>query len=141
MTDEDAPLEYFTEAELAAVAQLLIAMLRVDGQASEAEQDALRVFAKRVRVGVKPADGAPYRAAAGGDGQDGLALLAPHLDRAAASGVSKEDFLRAAAVITRQDAREAIYAALFDVSAADLIVGQEWDLLKLLVDAWNIEPV
>ena len=138
MTDEEAPLEYFTEAELAALAQLLIAMLRVDGQASDAEQEALRVFAKRVRVGARPADGTPYRAAAGDDGVDGLALLAPYLDRAAASGVSRDDFVRAAGVITRREAREAIYAALFDISAADLIVGQEWDLLKVLVDAWDV---
>jgi hypothetical protein len=141
MTDEDAPLEYFTEAELAALGELLIAMLRVDGQASDAEQAALRLFAKRVRLGARPSDAAPYRAQAGEDGIDGLTVLGPHLDRAAAKGVSREDFVRAAGAITRQEAREAIYAALFDVSAADVIVGQEWELLKVLVDAWNIEPV
>jgi hypothetical protein len=141
MTDEEAPLEYFTEAELTAVARMLIAMLRIDGRASEAEHDALAMFAKRVRVGERsPADG-PYRAKTADDGVDGVAILRPYLDRAAEQPVSREEFVRAAESIQNKEAREAIYAALYDISAADLIVGQEWELLKILMDTWKLEVV
>lgn len=139
MTDDEAPLEYFTDPELTAVARLLIAMLRIDGRASEAEHEALRMFAKRVRLGAPPTTDGPYRAPTGDDAGDGIAILQPYLDRAGDQPVSREEFLRAAQSITRKEAREAIYAALYDISAADLIVGQEWELLKVLVDHWDID--
>jgi len=132
MTDDEQPLEYFTDAELTALARMLIAMLRIDGQASEAEHEALAMFAKRVRLGERtkgdaPADGTP------------VGVLGSYLDRAAELPVSREEFIRASQTITDKATREAVYAALYDISAADLIVGQEWELLKILVDTWDLD--
>ena len=129
MADDEQPIVQFNDPELTALARLLSTMLRVDGQASDAENEALTMFAKRVRFGSQsaPAD------------QDGVALLCPYLDRAAALPVSRDEFIRAAKVIANPQARQAVYAALYDISAADVVVSQEWDLLKILVEVWNIE--
>ena len=137
MTDEEAPLEFFTDAELGALARMLVAMLRIDGHTSDAEHEALAMFAKRVRIGERTKDGGPYRETK--DGVDGVSILQPYIDKAGELPVSREEFLRAASVITNEETREAVYAALYDVSASDLIVGQEWELLKLLVDTWDLE--
>jgi uncharacterized tellurite resistance protein B-like protein len=128
MADDDQALVSFNDPELSALARLLTIMLRVDGQASEAENEALAMFAKRVRLG---SSSAPAE-------QDGVALLRPYLDRAAALPVSEDDFVRAARVITNPQARKAVYDALYDISAADVVVQKEWSLLKVLVDAWDI---
>ncbi len=138
MTDDEQPLEYFTDVELTALARMLIAMLRIDGQASEAEHEALEMFAKRVRLGERTKADGPYRADTAPE-VDGVAVLAPYLDRAAELPVSREEFIRASRAITDKATQEAVYAALYDVSAADLIVGQEWELLKILVDTWDLE--
>ena len=117
---DEEPLEHFSDAELDALARMLITMLRADGQASDAEEDALKMFANRVRLGEQ-------------------AVLQPYLDRAATLPVSREEFARAARTITDKAKQQAIYAALYDVSVADLIVSAEWDLLKILVDGWDID--
>jgi hypothetical protein len=137
MTDDEQTLEYFTDVELTALARMLIAMLRIDGQASEAEHEALAMFAKRVRLGERTKADGPYRADTVPD--DGVAVLATYLDRAAELPVSREEFVRASQAITDKATREAVYAALYDISAADLIVGQEWELLKILVDTWDLD--
>jgi hypothetical protein len=135
--DEEQPLEYFTEAELNALARMLITMLRIDGQASEAEHEALAMFAKRVRLGERTK--APEAARSADDTFDGITVLQPYLDRAGELPVSRDEFIRASQTITDKGTQEAIYAALYDISAADLIVGQEWELLKILVDTWDLE--
>ena len=135
--DEEQPLEYFTDAELNALSRMLVTMLRIDGQASEAEHEALAMFAKRVRLGERTRATEPYRSA--DDTFDGITVLQPYMDRAAELPVSRDEFIRASQTITDKSTREAIYAALYDISAADLIVGQEWELLKILVDAWDLE--
>jgi hypothetical protein len=130
MDNEEAPLEFFTDAELTALARMLVTMLRIDGHTSDAEHEALLMFAKRVRLGERTKDK---------DDADGVAILQPYIDRAGELPVSREEFLVAANAITNEATREAVYAALYDVSASDLIVGQEWDLLKLLVDTWDLD--
>jgi hypothetical protein len=130
MDNEEAPLEFFTDAELSALARMLVTMLRIDGHTSDKEQEALIMFAKRVRLGERTKDK---------DDVDGIAILQPYIDRAGELAVSREDFLSAANTITNEATREAVYAALYDVSASDLIVGQEWELLKLLVDTWDLD--
>jgi hypothetical protein len=115
---------------------MLIAMLRIDGQASEAEHEALAMFAKRVRLGERTKGDA---SAGGTPSGDGVGALGPYLDRAAELPVSREEFVGASQTITDKATREAIYAALYDISAADLIVGQEWELLKILVDTWDLD--
>jgi len=137
MADEEAPLEHFTDAELTAVARMLVAMLRIDGHTSDAEAEALEMFAKRVRLGERTSSG-PYREEKADD-VSGVATLQPYLDRAGELPVSREEFLRAASAITNAETREAVYAALYDISAADLIVRQEWELLEALVKAWDLD--
>ena len=109
MTDEEAPLEFFTDAELTALARMLVAMLRIDGHTSDAEHEALEMFAKRVRIGERTKDGGPYRESK--DGADGASILQPYIDRAGELPVNREEFLRAANAITNKETREAVYAA------------------------------
>jgi hypothetical protein len=138
MSEEEAPLEYFTEAELTALARMLVTMLRIDGHTSDAEHEALAIFAKRVRLGERTKSGGAYRETKDGGG-DGIAVLQPYIDRAGEMPVNREEFLSAANAITNQETRDAVYAALYDISASDLIVGQEWELLKILVDTWDLD--
>ena len=135
MPSDEMPFDYFTDAELTALARLLTIILKIDGQTSPEEERALAHFAERVRRG-SVGDGRKF----GGTLLIGAAdsVLGPYLERAAQLPSSKEEFARAAAAIERPNARETIYAALFDLAAADLIVRAEWDLLKLLVDTWEL---
>ncbi len=138
MPPEELPFDYFTDAELTALARLLSIILRIDGRATPEEEQALAHFAERVRRG-SVTDGRKL----GGTlalGEAG-AVLKPYLERAAQLPSSKEEFAKAAASIERQQARETIYAALYDVAAADLIVRAEWDLLKILCDTWQLPVV
>ena len=106
----------FTPMELEALGRMVSTMMRVDEQASDAEREALVSLKERVGSAIQ------Y-----------------WLDQAAELPATREDFVRAAQSIRRKAAQQAIYEALYDLSAADLIAKQEWDLLKVLVDTWNIE--
>lgn len=106
----------FTPIELEALARMVSTMLRVDGQASEEERAALATVTERVGSAIQ------Y-----------------WLDKAASLPASREDFVRAAGSVTRKEAQQAIYEALYDISASDAVAKQEWDLLKILVDTWNID--
>jgi len=132
----EGEIEHFTDGELTALARMLVVLLRADGKSSPEECAAVRAFAARVRLGERIAQ-TPYRSNATHDG-DGVALFQPYLDRAGELSASEVDFIAAAQSIERQDTREAIYAALFDVAASDVIDRQEWSLLTKLVALWNI---
>jgi hypothetical protein len=138
MPPEEMPFDYFTDEELTALARLLVIILRIDGRTTPEEEQALAHFAERVRRG-SVNDGRKF----GGTMVlgDAGAVLKPYLDSAAQLPPTKEEFSKAAASIKRQQARETIYAALFDVAAADLIVKAEWDLLKILTDTWQLAEV
>jgi len=103
----------FTPVELEAFARMVTTMLRADGGASAAEHQALEDLEKRVGSAIQ------Y-----------------WLERA--EPLAPEDFEKTARTITRKEAQEAIYEALYDLSVSDLIAKQEWVLLKVLVDTWNI---
>ena len=103
----------FTPAELEAFARMVTTMLRVDGEASEAEKQALTALEANVGSAIRQ-----------------------WLDRA--EPLAKDEFATVARTITRKEAQEAIYEALYDLSVSDLIAKQEWELLKVLVDTWNI---
>jgi hypothetical protein len=104
----------FTPVELEAFARMVTTMLRVDGEASEEEKQALVQLEEQVGSAIR------YQ----------LEQAAP---------LAKDEFVAVARTITRKEAQEAIYEALFDLSVSDLIAKQEWELLKVLVDTWNIE--
>ncbi len=141
MPEEERPREVFTEDELTAIARMLTVMIRVDGRGSVAEHEAVRTFAARVRLASAAGpDETPYRSAPNdADAAVGMTVLRPYLDRAAEVAVGREEFLRAARAIIEPDSREAVYAALFDVAAADVIVPPEWELLEALAEAWGLE--
>ncbi len=136
MAAEDNPIEHFTEAELTALARMLVTLLRVDGKVSPDEHEALRMFAERVRLG-NGGGASPYRLSAD-DSADGVATLQPFLERASHEPSGRDAFALAAESITRRDAREAIYVALRDVAAADTIVEAEWELLEMLFERWGL---
>lgn len=104
----------FTPVELEAFARMVTTMLRVDGEASDAEKHALAALEEKVGSAIH------Y-----------------WLDRV--EPLAKDEFAAVAKTITRKEAQETIYEALFDLSASDQVVKQEWDLLKVLVDTWNID--
>jgi hypothetical protein len=129
--------ELFTDAELAAVARMLVVMMRIDGRTTSAEREALAKFGERVRVGERAKTGGPYREAKKDVSDAGV--LEPYLARAGALPITREAFFEAASSITDEDTREAVYAALYDLAASDLIVEREWALLERLADVWNLK--
>ena len=104
----------FTPVELEAFARMVKAMLIVDGESSEDEKQALAALEESVGSAIH------Y-----------------WLDRVEPLG--KDEFASVAKTITRKEAQQAMYEALFDLSASDQVVKQEWNLLKVLVDTWNID--
>jgi hypothetical protein len=104
----------FTPVELEAFARMVTTMLRADGEASEAEKSALVALEERV----------------------GSAI---HYWLERAEPLGEGELATTARTITRKEAQEAIYEALYDLSASDLIAKQEWNLLKVLVDTWHID--
>ena len=103
----------FTPVELETFARMVTTMLRVDGEASDAEKQALAALEEQVGSAIR------YQ-----------------LERA--EPLEPGEFSKVARTITRKEAREAIYEALYDLSVSDAIAKQEWELLKVLVDTWNI---
>jgi hypothetical protein len=103
----------FTPLELEAFARMVTTMLRVDGEASDAEKQALSALEEQVGSAIR------YQ-----------------LERA--EPLAKDEFSSVAQKITRKEAQEAMYEALYDLSVSDAIAKQEWELLKVLVDTWNI---
>ena len=104
----------FTPVELEAFARMVTTMLRADGETSEAEKSALVALEERVGSAIR------Y-----------------WLERA--EPLAEGELASTARTITRKEAQEAIYEALYDLSASDLLAKQEWNLLKVLVDVWQID--
>ena len=84
--------------------------------------------------------GGPYRAQAIEDEEakpDAPALW--DLIERSQESLPDEDAIRAAAkAVTRQEARDAIYGALFEVAASDVIEKSEWPILEWLEQEWNV---
>ena len=106
----------YTPMELEALGRMVSTIMRVDDQASDAEREALAALKERVGSAIQ------Y-----------------WIDEAGKLPATREEFVRAAQSVRRKEAQQAIYEALYDLSAADLIAKQEWDLLKVLVDTWDID--
>ena len=104
----------FTPVELEAFARMVTTMLRVDGEASDAEKQALATLEESV----------------------GSAI---HYWLERAEPISDGELANVAKTITRKEAQQAMYEALYDLSASDQVVKQEWNLLKVLVDTWDID--
>jgi hypothetical protein len=137
------PIEYFTDDELRVLAGLLLLILRADGTATAHEHRALRRLARRVRLGPNRPDGSPYRSSPGSaeaaSGDESTELLARYLEVARRELADRDACLQAAFAIGRADAREAMYVALYDLAASDIIASPEWELLELLAKNWQLE--
>jgi hypothetical protein len=137
-----------TPDELLAFGGLALWLIRADGQLSEAEGQALEAAAADLFGDETPqATDGPYRTSPV-DADDDAPDDAPKenevlavLERAQLALPDEEAVRRAARAVTRQEARELIYAVLFDVAASDTISKSEWPLLQWLTTEWNVgEP-
>lgn len=123
--------EPLTLDERLTYAALLRTLVRLDGQVTPEEglvmSDASRELLRPSMVPSPPptAD------------DDDLALR-ELLDRSAESYPDDESVRRAAATVTRPEAREAIYAALLAVSTAGTITTAEAGLLDWLAQLWDL---
>lgn len=133
--DED-PVSLSHE-ELVVLAGLVRATIEADDRIDPAEVRAVQRIAAAVTEAADHAPLGAYRTAA---------YVTP-LDEAAWSAIWREaverlpsidDVKRAAKAVGRAEAREALYALVHDVAAADTIAGAEWSLLGWLEEAWSL---
>lgn len=117
----------------AGLARLLIA---ADGRFSAAEAEALveestELFAARGEAG-------PYRAAPTAEQAPDPEALWTLLERAATALPNEEAVLTAARAVTRPEAREAIFDALYAIAASDVIDKSEWPIIDWLAESWGL---
>ncbi|HMJ12794.1 MAG TPA: hypothetical protein VK524_15335 [Polyangiaceae bacterium] len=101
--------------ELVTLLSTLGLMARLDGEASSEEADFLEQIAREV-----------------GDERFGKAATE------AAQFADAEAIVRAAAQVTRPEARELIFALLFDMAVRESIVAREAELLDRLATIWGL---
>jgi len=134
----DQEIERLTPTEMLTFAGLLRKLIRMDGRFTEAEREALSRVALEVAESEDAASGAPYRGEAPLS-PIGETKLFERIEQSA-DAYPDDARLRAAALeITRQSAREAMHALLFEVAASDVIGEGEGDLLEWLEEKWELE--
>jgi hypothetical protein len=124
---------------MVAMIGLLRLAIRLDRRAAPEEVAAYRAILRAAGPPREAVDGdAPYREATAAAPEDdaGLAALEARADRELASAA---DVQAAARAVTRPAAREAIFAALADLAAADAIDASEAELLEWLAREWSLE--
>ena len=104
-----------TDEELLALAASARLMMRVDGELSEAELDYLE----------------PLGASVGLSGDRWRRLWDQAIRR-----LPDTRALRAAAAVTRPEAREVIYEHLYRLADRDGLTDAEWDVLEWLDETW-----
>jgi hypothetical protein len=112
-------LKDLSEEEQLALAALLRLLVRLDGQFSEAEQEALEEIA--LDFGEK--------------------RFWKVMDDAASKAPDEDGVRRAARAVTRRAACELIYGLLLTVAQSDVIQGRESSLLEWLKTEWKLEEV
>jgi len=128
-----------TESELSTLAGLARAMTAIDGRVTPAEQEA--VLALRETIAEGSSDTAtPYR---GGARAEPLSeeRWRQILERAADQLDSEDALQKAAAEVTRQGARDAIFALLAEIAIVDAIGPGEWKALEWLETEWAIQTL
>lgn len=116
--------EALTESERLTFGALLRALVRLESWSNPEEQTAVWRAAREL-VAVDP----------GGDVGDAVTAL---LERSAERYPDDESMRAAAVQVTRQEAREAIFGALYEVSTAGTITAVESQLLDWLAEQWGI---
>jgi uncharacterized tellurite resistance protein B-like protein len=116
--------ETLTDTERLTFGALLRAVIRMDGYTTADEQAVVHGVARDL-LGETP----------GVDVADALAAL---LERSAERYPDDETTRAAADAVTRPEARDAIYGALYEISAAGTITRGESQLLDWLAARWSI---
>ncbi len=134
----DQEIERLTPTEMLTFAGLLRKLIRMDGRFTEDERDALGRVALEVAESDDAGSGAPYRGE-GSVAPIGETKLFERIDQSAAAYPDDQKLREAALAVTRQAAREAMHALLFEVAASDVIGEGEGDLLEWLEEKWQLE--
>ncbi len=125
-----------SDTELLALCGLVRMLVRLDGQVSPEERQAVEEIGPALaRRDVDP--GEPYRETSK-ELDDGVERFWATMDRAARSMTTEQDVREAAVRVTRQEAREQIHAALHALAASDVISEPEWSMLTWLASEWGI---
>ncbi len=124
--------EPLTHQERLTYAALLRTLVRLDGHVSPEEQE-LVLEASRELLGPSMT---PVGETTVADEDRELRAL---LDRSAEEHPDDESVRRAAAGVTRPEAREAIFAALLTISTAGTITVPEAGLLDWLAETWELD--
>ena len=128
-------VELLTETELRALCGLLRLVVLADGAVDGIELDALDAIGHRVAP--KPPGDTPYREAK--PPAMGPTAFRAFFGEANHELPTKEDVREAALRVTRPEAREILYALLFDVAAADGVHPNEQAILSWLEERWSLE--
>lgn len=132
--------ERLTNEELAAFAGIVRCLVRLDGKFTEAEAAAIDDVANDLLASAP--GNAPYREEPEDTRKRGVqssAELWALIDRAGEDLEDDAAVRRLAVGVTRPEARELIYEALFAVAASDVIEKEEWPLLDWLAKEWKIQ--
>lgn len=125
-----------TSEELLAFAGLVRWLVRLDGQFSEDEEAAIEEVAVDLFSG--GATEGPYRGAAETANAAAPEAIWDLIERAGELLPDEEALRRLARGVTRQEARERIYGALYVVASSDVISKQEWPFLEWLEKEWGV---
>lgn len=150
MTDSEnatAPVPpTLTAQEKLVLAGLLRVAIRLDGRVTPEERSTLDAIADELYAAPSEQHfpGNPYRSALSDPetpGPDAPAQSLAALMQRAAEQFPDDETLRAAASgVTRQEAREILFGAVYSVVVADTISTAEGSLLKWLETEWKIPP-
>ena len=156
---------HLTDSELLCFCGLVRLLVRLDGQITFEERQAIEQIGPEMAVLPNPIEapyrdnpntddgvdlrrpiGAPYRSAAPDRGA--VPICAPGgrptarfwdtMDQAAKVFRDDESVRRAALGVTRQEARQEIYVAVYDLAVCDTISKPEWSLLDWLSSQWDV---
>jgi uncharacterized tellurite resistance protein B-like protein len=133
MSQERIGLRPHEQLAFAGLARLLI---RADGTFTSEEAAALQ----RVASGLLSTPGqalSPYRQAP--EPTVDTDAIWELLDRASVELPDNPSVEQAALGVVRPEARTAIYEALYEIAASDVVTGDEWPLLDWLAETWVVE--
>ena len=126
-----------SNAELLTFCGLARLLVRLDGHISKEERDTLEAIGPELAV-QHSGNASPYRDEPTPK-DDGVDRFWNAMNNAAATFPDIESVRRGALSVTRTQARRAIYDALHELAASDIIVDSEWDMLEWLSSAWSLK--
>jgi len=127
---------HLTDLELLAFGGLVRLLVRLDGQITAEERQAIEQIGPEMSASPPQLD-APYRDGPSEE-DDRVDRFWNMMDQAAKVFPDDEAVRQAALGVTRQEARQDIYDALYELAACDTISKPEWSLLDWLTSNWEI---